>query len=549
MNALFLVVDILLRAAMFLSGAADTESVDQGLLDRLEIVQRNPLRLNRDSRTRLLSGGLLSQYQLASLEDYRRSSGDVLSLSELALVDGFGAEWVEVMAPFISLESSLRPGERDTLIWRHNVLVNTDLKAVRGKYKLNAGGVTAGLAGRLNYEGVSGLKAALAGGNGIGTLGNYTFHFEWCLPRWRIVAGDFNTRFGQGLAMWTGFRLNGLQTVDAFMLRPGGIVPSWSVSGDGLQRGVAVQWTPGNWQISAFGSPGSGFKLSEGVFGLHGERWFLNGECGGGVFRTPEGWKATVDGRWHIGRMTLFGEGALSARTEGVARLAFAGLIGCRISVFESDKMAFQIRALPSRYSGKKNGEYAAAAGYAWKQASLTGEFSLLPLPGKDNSRKQLKVYGLWTIPFGSGWSLKLRGYERWRSYDKNRLDLRGDLAWEKGFWTVRGRVNAVICRAYGLLGYVEGGFKDEAWTVWLRGELFHVDKWDDRIYVYEHDAPGNVSVPAGYGRGGAASAYAGWKTRLGGRMTLRLYLRAYGMFRAGRDFSPALRLQTQMEF
>lgn len=571
MNALFLVADILLRAAMFLSGAADAESVDQGLLDRLEIVQRNPLRLNRDSRTRLLSGGLLSQYQLASLEDYRRSSGDVLSLSELALVDGFGAEWVEVMAPFISLESSLRPGERDTLVWRHNVLVNTDLKAVRGKYKFNAGGVTAGIAGRLSYDGIR------TGDN----LGSYTFHFEWCLPRWRIIAGDFNTRFGQGLAMWTGFRLSGLQTVDAFMLRPGGIVPSWSVSGDGLQRGLAVQWTPGNWQISAFGSPGSGFKLSEGVFGLHGERWFLNGECGGGVFRTPEGWKAAVDGRWHIGRMTLFGEGALSARTEGVARLAFAGLIGCRISVFESDKMAFQIRALPSRYSGKKNGEYAAAAGYAWKQASLTGEFSLLPLPGKDNSRKQLKVYGLWTIPFGSGWSLKLRGYERWRSYDKNRLDLRGDLAWEKGFWTVRGRVNAVICMAYGLLGYLEGGFKDEAWTVWLRGEIFHVDNWDDRIYVYEHDAPGNFSVPACYGRGGAMSAYAGWKKRLGGRasgsgrggraggssegsgmgnadgtvasrkrqITLRLYFRAYGMFRAGRDFSPALRLQTQMEF
>ena len=51
MNALFLVADILLRAAMFLSGAADAESVDQGLLDRLEIVQRNPMRLNRDSRT------------------------------------------------------------------------------------------------------------------------------------------------------------------------------------------------------------------------------------------------------------------------------------------------------------------------------------------------------------------------------------------------------------------------------------------------------------------------------------------------------------------
>ena len=27
-------------------------------------------------------------------------------------------------------------------------------------------------------------------------------------------------------------------------------------------------------------------------------------------------------------------------------------------------------------------------------------------------------------------------------------------------------------------------------------------DHWDDRIYVYEYDAPGNFNVPAYYGRG-----------------------------------------------
>lgn len=555
-----LIADVLLRAAIFLSGASDAESVDQGLLDRLEAVQRNPLRLNRDSRTRLLAGGLLSQYQVASLEDYRHSAGDVLSLSELALVDGFGAEWVEVMAPFISLESSLRPGEKDTLVWKHTALINTDLKAVRGKYRLNAGNVTAGVAGRLNYMGLKGLGGTGAGGtSGAGDLGSCTFHLDWCLPRWRIVAGDFNTRFGQGLAMWTGFRLSGLQTLDAFMLRPGGIVPSWSVNGDGVQRGLAVQWTPGNWQISAFGSLG-------GEFGAHAGRWFLNGECGVGVFRTPEGWKASLNGRWHHGRVTWFGEGALSlaggaAGSSGAVgsggvdggsagRMSFAGLAGCRISVFESNKIALQLRALPSRFSAKKYGEYAAAAGYGWKQASITAEFSLLPIPGADIGRKQLKAYGLWTIPFGEGWSLKLRAYERWRSYERNRLDLRTDLAWEKGLWTVRGRANALVCRSFGLLGYLEGGYKDETWTLWLRGEAFRIDNWEDRIYVYEHDAPGNFSVPACYGRGGAASAYAGWKKRFGRRpVTLRLYLRAYAMFRAGKDFSPALRLQTQLEF
>ena len=563
---------------MFLSGAADAESVDQGLIDRLEAVQKSPLRLNRDSRTRLLSGGLITQYQIATLNDYRASSGDVLSLSELALIDGFGAEWVEVMAPFISLESSLRPGEKDSLVWCHNILTNTDLKALRGKYRLNVGNLTAGVAGRLNYEGLATRKDGQALGKGNDgqasgkELGAYTFYLEYCLPRWRIIAGDFNTRFGQGLAMWTGFRLGGLQTVEAFMLHPGGIVPSWSVSGEGVQRGMALQWTPGNWQISAFGSLGGDGSISEGSFGLHAGRWFLKGECGAGLFRTPQGWKANIEGRWHIGRATLFGEGAARFPAPGTGTVeeagalagtgagALAGLIGCRIGLFESDKLAFQLRAVPSRFSGKKNGEYAFAAGYQWKQASLTGEFSLLPVPGKDSGRMQVKSYGLWTIPFGGGWSLGLRAYERWRNYERNRLDLRGDLSWENGIWTVRGRMNAVLCSSYGLLGFIEGGYKNESWAVWLRGEVFRIDNWDDRIYVYEHDAPGNFTVPACYGRGGAVSVYAGWKKRLGsGRkgvggkahrpMTLRCYLRAYGMARYGKPFSPALRVQIQLEF
>ena len=44
MKYLYLIADVLLRAAMFLSGAADAESVDQGLIDRLEAVQKSPLR-------------------------------------------------------------------------------------------------------------------------------------------------------------------------------------------------------------------------------------------------------------------------------------------------------------------------------------------------------------------------------------------------------------------------------------------------------------------------------------------------------------------------
>ena len=40
----------------------------------------------------------------------------------------------------------------------------------------------------------------------------------------------------------------------------------------------------------------------------------------------------------------------------------------------------------------------------------------------------------------------------------------------------------------------------------------YMVDNWDDRIYVYERDAPANFNVPAYYGRGLWTSLYVSYK-------------------------------------
>ena len=71
-------------------------------------------------------------------------------------------------------------------------------------------------------------------------------------------------------------------------------------------------------------------------------------------------------------------------------------------------------------------------------------------------------------------------------------------------------RINALLCRSVGLLSYLEGGYADGPVSVYLRGGLFRIDAWDDRIYVYERDAPGNFNVPAYYGRGYWAALTAG---------------------------------------
>ena len=76
----------------------------------------------------------------------------------------------------------------------------------------------------------------------------------------------------------------------------------------------------------------------------------------------------------------------------------------------------------------------------------------------------------------------------------------------------LHGRYNALHCEQWAWLSYLEAGYKKEKTALYLRGTLFKVDKWNDRIYAYERDSPGNFNVPVYYGRGWALSLYARWR-------------------------------------
>ena len=224
-----------LRAALYLTGADSAEELDESLLEELEGYRHRPLPINRASRSRMLESGLLSGYQVASLEDYRSTSGDILSFPELELVDGFGKEAVMVLKPFLSLESARAPGEavRDSLNFKHSAVFRVTMKDVGVKYRLSAGRLEAAGA----WRGESG-----------------TFYGRWNTRRGKVLTGDYNIRYGQGLAFWSAFQLSGLATPEAFQKRANGITPSWSFSGAGTYRGLAWETAAGPFQFAVFGA-------------------------------------------------------------------------------------------------------------------------------------------------------------------------------------------------------------------------------------------------------------------------------------------------------
>ena len=508
--------DEVVRAALYLTGADSPESLDDRLVEELESFRNHPLPLNHASRARLVESGLLTPYQTAALEAYRSQSGDVLSFAELERVDGFGKEAVAVLRPFLSLDSARRPGEavHDTLTFRHSALVRVTLKDVGAKYRLTAG----------RWEGAGARK---------GTDG--TFYGLCRLRKGKILLGDYHVRYGQGLAFWSAFRLAGLSTPEAFSKRANGITPSWSFNGTGTYRGLAWDYTGRRGQFALFGA-------MDGTVGAHAGWLGRSGQAG--ITATPG--RVSLDGKYGVRGADLFGEAAWSGS-------GFAGLAGALFPIGENWKNALQFRAVPTSFSGRKNGEYGLAAGLSFLsdnralKASLTVDAALLPKPETDIGRKQVKSTGLASWTLSENWLLESRLVFRWRNYGDNRSDLRADATWSRGVWTAKMRLNGVHDGGFGILGYLEGGWKPAGGFGWIRLTAYSTPAWQARIYVYERDAPGNFTAPAYYGTGFSAMAYAGWKKRVG-KTTFKLYLRGSFKWQKEKPGGAGLKFQLQAD-
>lgn len=513
-----------LRAALYLSGASSIEEVDQDWVDRLEAISKVRINGNR------LRPGILTDYQIASLADYRATHGDILSWEELMLVDGFGREAVEALQPFLSLESRRLPGSTDQPRTRADALVRTTLKQV-------------------------GVKAKVFGENwrvgGAWRKPDWTAHAE-ADTRWgRLVLGDFNVRYGEGLAQWSGFSMESLSTVDAFIRRSTGLAPVWSYTSSSVHRGVAYEYGGRHWRASAWGTLGK-------HLGAHGEylgRW---GQAGASLAWTPEGIAASLETSLNLKGADYRAELAYKNRSV-------AGKASLRRKAGNLGKWALQLRVIPSKFSGKKNGEYGLAAGYSlqsgrWKalagktgfgssvplyKLSITLDGALLPVGGVDPRRLQIRGYLNADWQVSSAWSLALRLTERYRNYEPPRTDLRADVRFAHGPWLSVLRGEAVRCKSWGLLTYLEGGYKNDVLSSYLRFSAFRIPEWADRIYSYERDAPGTFSVPAYSGTGLSASLVAGYKLRVW-RLTFKANVRAAYMLRVGRAPTPTLNFQLQ---
>ncbi len=528
-----------LQGLMTIVGVREEEELSEQLVERFESLGRSPLDINLASMHRLVSSGLFTQYQAASLLDYRSTYGDVLSIEELSAIDGFGKAYAEALRPYITLFSRSLPGQVTRQELSGTATLRSTLKTQSGESPSTV------VKGKLALDYGTRASAALTGSwSGLGSKG-YSFHGTLYGRKHldRLVVGDFNARFGQGLAIWSGFSLSGMGAPSSLYRRPTGITPSASYSGTGL-RGIAVASSWGRFLLSTFAgmtfpwmgnrnlslTPGAnlGYYMKHGQLSLSVLSSFSAGSKDTDIWARDE-LRIGADMRFCIRGVDLFGE----AGTD-LQGMCIAGAGGLAFPTGENSRVGAVIRYYPQNYSKTLTGAIKSGT-YAKDELGATVSFERKGLVASadfyrklSSGRDQLKLLASHEIALGEAWSLRPRISARLRMEDSGisevsgtgdlaevKTDARSDISWNREPWSQTVRVDWSHYKGDGFLGYYELGMQKTVLTAYFRLTGFWIDSWDDRIYVYERDGPGNFNVPAYYGRGYGLSLTGAWKPQL----------------------------------
>ncbi len=243
--------------------SSDGEEAALELQLRYEEMLAFPLEINMLTRRQMEECGLLTPFQIESILDYRKEYGDILSLSELSLVDGFGPETIELVRHFFrfsSLQAIASPYVEESFSHRFSAKVRKKMKSegvsFTSKYKIEYGRrISAGL----TLDSDAGEKLTSYYHPDFTSL-----HLAWSpreIPidkkkiRFRkVVIGDYVARFGQGLALWKAFPVSFFGTPSSLSKRGSAITPYTSTDESNFLRGAGVTFGSKDMECSLFAS-------------------------------------------------------------------------------------------------------------------------------------------------------------------------------------------------------------------------------------------------------------------------------------------------------
>ena len=233
---------------------------------------KHPLNLNLATKEQLQELALLDEDKISALLSHIAKHGKLLCLEEIQSIAGFDLSTIQAIRPFVcvyntspikgALPAKLSPYLRHSFLMRYSrTLQHQDgfIAASDGEPPTYLGSPDKLLARyrfsiRNNFS--VGLLAEKDAGESLGRpdfLSAYVFLKSEGWLR-RIAIGDYRLSYGQGLLCWSGF--SGGKSAEMMSIRKNaeGIRPYTSTDENAYQRGAALAFGKGPFQLDVFGS-------------------------------------------------------------------------------------------------------------------------------------------------------------------------------------------------------------------------------------------------------------------------------------------------------
>ena len=333
-------------AVLLLCGAGTLEELSEDEWERYRHLADHPLDLNACTRSAMLSSGLFSPFQAASLLDRRMRDGDILSYTELGYTDGFTPELARALSHFVVLCSRNPPGKPSvpqlhaSLLLRTSCSGSSSVPAARVALQTAAAHSTSGANSSASGKNPSAATSSFASGKNDPFSGSAAFGIKTAVSLegrldafWsarksysdrtfgpgtislaiygksipgRILLGDYSARFGQGLLLWSGFSIAGFSSVQSFRRNASGLSASSSFTR--TLHGIGLDLALGRSTISAVWSTPVQ-STNPRLLALNYNHIFRTSSTGATLLADPGRlYAASIDFRAGLPRLSLSGE-------------------------------------------------------------------------------------------------------------------------------------------------------------------------------------------------------------------------------------------------
>lgn len=219
------------------------ETSQSELPDEIQELIQHPLNINTDDLSILIKYNLISEINLQSLREYKLRMGNLIEMQELQLVIGFDKKTIQGILPFCTIKKNNTYSRSNQLTIRYQQSLNkTDdffpgsASRILLKYRAT---LSPSIKIYITSEKDPGEEIFTKKRPGF-DFNSFSIYYQGTSIIKKIIAGDFNVEFGQGLTSWTGFSFTSASTITGIYKSGRGILPYSGTDENRFMRGLAI---------------------------------------------------------------------------------------------------------------------------------------------------------------------------------------------------------------------------------------------------------------------------------------------------------------------